>query len=129
MNRNVIDFLQQVDEERFEDDPREFIVTEVEGSDSESRRRCSEDLLRAMCRQFEAETTAICYEHVGSMLREYATDQTNKWVAKDAAVSTSISISRRLARNLTIVCSCANKFAIRIAIYSDSSYVRNLYSS
>jgi exportin-2 (importin alpha re-exporter) len=78
--------IREVDEERFEDDPHEFIVTEVEGSDSESRRKGSQDLLRAMCRQFETQTTAICLEHSGSMLAEFAADN-NKWTAKDAAVS------------------------------------------
>ena len=84
--------FRESDEERFEDDPREYMITEVEGSDSESRRKCSQDLLRAMCRQFEAETTAICSEHVGSMLAEFSSDPNSKWAAKDAAV-----------RNLNIV--------------------------
>ena len=74
------------DEERFEEDPREYILTEVEGSDSETRRRSSENLLRAMCRLFEAETVVICSEHVGTKLSEYATNPANAWVAKDAAV-------------------------------------------
>ena len=74
------------DEERFEDDPREYILTEVEGSDSETRRRSSEDLLRAMCRLFETETVIICSEHVSTMLSEYATNPANAWIAKDAAV-------------------------------------------
>jgi exportin-2 (importin alpha re-exporter) len=76
------------DEERFEDDPREYMLTEVEGSDSESRRKCSQDLLRSMCRHFEGETTKICEEHVVTMLTEYTADRTGKWKAKDAAVST-----------------------------------------
>ena len=78
--------VREVDEEKFEDDPQEFILTEIEGSDSESRRKCSRDLLRAMCRQFEAQTTAICSEHITSMLGEFASDN-NKWTAKDTAVS------------------------------------------
>jgi exportin-2 (importin alpha re-exporter) len=78
--------FREADEERFEDDPREYILTEVEGSDSESRRRCSQDLLRAMCRLFETETVVIGAEHVGSMLAEYAANPTTAWVAKDAAV-------------------------------------------
>ena len=78
--------FRESDEERFEDDPREYILTEVEGSDNESRRKCSQDLLRAMCRQFEPETTAICAEHVGSMLNEYNADPNGNWKAKDAAV-------------------------------------------
>jgi exportin-2 (importin alpha re-exporter) len=78
--------FRESDEETFEDDPVEFITTEVEGSDSGSRRRCSQDLLRAMCRQFETETTAVCSEHVGSMLSEYSKDPNGNWRAKDAAV-------------------------------------------
>jgi exportin-2 (importin alpha re-exporter) len=78
--------IREVDEERFEDDPQDFIMTEVEGNDSESRRRNSQELLRAMCRQFEPETTAICSEHVNSMLSEFSADN-SKWKAKDAAVS------------------------------------------
>ena len=81
------------DEERFEDDPREFIVTEVEGSDSESRRKCSQVLLRAMCRHFESQTTSICAEHVSSMLVEYAKDPNNKWAAKDAAINLMMGIA------------------------------------
>jgi len=78
--------FRESDEELFEDDPSEFILTEVEGSDSASRRRCSQDLLRAMCRQFEAQTTAICSEHIGVMLAEYGKDPNSQWKNKDAAV-------------------------------------------
>lgn len=95
------------DEERFEDDPREFLVTEVEGSDSETRRRCSQTLLRAMCRQFEQETTAICMGHVDTMLREFAADPDAKWKAKDAAVRSLrwlAVVFRCVALRLTLLC-------------------------
>jgi exportin-2 (importin alpha re-exporter) len=62
-------------------------VRDIEGEDSESRTRCSQELLRSMCRQFEPETTKICSEHINTMLAEYATDPVKKWTAKDAAVS------------------------------------------
>ena len=78
--------FRESDEERFEDDPSEFVLQEVEGSSSETRRRCSQDLLKAMCFQFENETTAICSEHVTAMLAEANADPANKWAAKDAAV-------------------------------------------
>jgi exportin-2 (importin alpha re-exporter) len=78
--------LREVDQESFEDDPREFILTEMEGSDSESRRRCSQVLLQAMCRIFEAETTSICMEHIATLLAEFAADPSNQWISKDAAV-------------------------------------------
>lgn len=87
--------IREVDEERFEDDPQEFILGDMEGSDTESRRKCSQDLLRAMCRQFESETTAICLEHVHTMLAEFTADPTNKWAAKDAAIHLMLGISIR----------------------------------
>lgn len=79
--------IREVDQERFEDDPAEFIATDIEGAETESRRKCSQDLLRAMCRQFEQQTTLICHEHVGTMLQQYQASPHEKWAAKDAAVS------------------------------------------
>ena len=37
--------IRETDEERFEDDPADFIMTDMEGSDSNSRRKCAQDLL------------------------------------------------------------------------------------
>ena len=81
--------VREIDEEKFEDDPQEFILTEIEGSDSESRRKCSRDLLRAMCRQFEVQTTAICTQHISEMLAEFSRNA-SQWKAKDAAVGDRI---------------------------------------
>lgn len=80
--------FRESDQERFEEDPSEYMVTEVEGSDSESRRKCSQDLLSAMCRHFETEATGICNELVVTMLTEFAKDPNGQWAAKDAAVRT-----------------------------------------
>jgi len=74
-----------VDEERFEDDPQEFIQTDMEGSDTDSRRKCSLDLAKAMCRQFEAQTTVICTEHIANMIADYGRDP-SQWARKDAAI-------------------------------------------
>jgi exportin-2 (importin alpha re-exporter) len=77
--------VRDVDEERFEDDPQEFIQTDMEGSETDSRRKCSLDLAKAMCRQFEAQTTLICTDHISSMIAEYTNDP-NQWARKDAAI-------------------------------------------
>eukprot|EP00934_Nitzschia_sp_Nitz4_P009244 Nitzschia sp. Nitz4//scaffold21_size171442//24428//27509//NITZ4_002145-RA/size171442-processed-gene-0.41-mRNA-1//-1//CDS//3329542363//9234//frame0 len=87
--------VRESDEEKFEDDPQEYIMTEIEGSDSESRRKCSRDLLRDMCRQFEAQTTAICMEHISSMLAEFGANP-SKWAAKDTAIHLMLGIAIRL---------------------------------
>lgn len=94
--------FRESDEELFEDDPREYIVTEIEGSDSESRRRCSQDLLRAMGRQFEPETTKICSEHIGVMLAKFHEDPDNKWASKDAAIHLMLGISIRRESSLGV---------------------------
>ena len=84
--------VREIDEEKFEDDPQEYILTEIEGSDSESRRKCARDLLKAMCRQFEMQTTAICTQHISKMLNEFSLDA-SKWKAKDAAVSDRLQMT------------------------------------
>ncbi|GKY96134.1 hypothetical protein MPSEU_000573500 [Mayamaea pseudoterrestris] len=87
--------FRESDEERFKGDPRDYMMTEIEGSDSESRRKCSQDLLRSMNRHFETETTQICQEHVGNMLAEYAKDPIGKWAAKDAAINLVMGVAIR----------------------------------
>jgi len=89
-------YFREVDEERFEDDPREFMVTEVEGSDSETRRKCSLDCLKAMGRQFEA-TTNICIGHIQSMIAEDVGGK--NWKAKDAAINLMMGIAIRAESN------------------------------
>jgi exportin-2 (importin alpha re-exporter) len=79
--------FRESDQERFEDDPKEYMLTEIEGSDNESRRKCSQDLLKAMCRHFESETTQICLEQTARLLAEYHQNPNSMWAAKDAAVS------------------------------------------
>lgn len=85
--------IREVDEERFEDDPEEYIMREIEGSETVSRRRCSQDLLKAMCRQFENETTTLSLGVVKNMINEFSADPTNKWSAKDTAINLIIGIA------------------------------------
>ena len=82
--------IRDVDEEQFEDDPAEFILSDMEESDTESRRKQSQILLRAMCRQFEEETTVICLECIQKMLSEFSSSNGEMWISKDAAVSTPL---------------------------------------
>jgi len=87
--------VREVDQELFEDDPAEFIAIDMEGSETQSRRKCSQELLRAMCRQFDTETTGICYEHIGQMLGEFQNNPNEKWAAKDAAINLMFGIASK----------------------------------
>jgi exportin-2 (importin alpha re-exporter) len=75
------------DEELFEDSPHDYILTEVEGLEHESRRYWALEFLKAMNRQFLTETTDICATQLQPMLLEYSQSPATQWVAKDAAVS------------------------------------------
>jgi exportin-2 (importin alpha re-exporter) len=86
--------IREIDEERFMDDPTEFILSDMESSDTESRRKCTQELLRAMCRQFESQTTSICYEHVSQMLQQFTTD-VQQWKMKDVAIHLMLGIAIR----------------------------------
>mmetsp|Transcript_61393 Transcript_61393/g.73848 ORF Transcript_61393/g.73848 Transcript_61393/m.73848 type:complete len:977 (+) Transcript_61393:114-3044(+) len=85
--------VREVDVEKFEDDAPDFILGDMEGSDTESRRKCSQELLRAMCLQFDNETTAICSEHITSMLGQFSKDPVNSWRAKDVAIYLMLAVA------------------------------------
>lgn len=67
----------------------------MEGSETVSRRKCSQELLKAMCRQFEDQTTAICLDQISKMLAEFNKDPSTKWAAKDTAINLMLGISIR----------------------------------
>lgn len=87
--------FRESDQEKFEDDPKEYMMTEIEGSDNESRRKCSQDLLKAMCRNFENQATEICSEQIGTMLAEYASNPNSYWVSKDTAIHLMMGVAIR----------------------------------
>jgi exportin-2 (importin alpha re-exporter) len=83
------------DEEVFEDNPEEYIRRDLEGSDIDTRRRAACDLVRALCRHFEAPVTAIFTTYVTSLLTEYAKSPTTNWRSKDAAIYLVTSLATR----------------------------------
>ncbi|OGE51107.1 hypothetical protein PENARI_c014G03336 [Penicillium arizonense] len=76
--------LRESDEELFEDEPIEFIRRDLEGSDSETRRRAATDFLRRLAEKFESSVTQVVLKYTQHYLAEYAKDPTN-WKAKDTA--------------------------------------------
>lgn len=76
--------LRPSDEELFEDDPIEFTRRDMEGSDSDSRRRAATDFLRELADNFEAKVTQVVMTYVNGYLANYASNKAN-WKDKDAA--------------------------------------------
>jgi exportin-2 (importin alpha re-exporter) len=78
--------FREVDEELFEDNPQEYIRRDAEGADTDTRRRGATDLVRGLCKSFEAEVIAIFTTHIEELLAEATADPAGAWKQKDAAI-------------------------------------------
>lgn len=78
--------LRESDEELFEDEPIEFIRRDLEGSDSETRRRAATDFLRRLAEKFEESVTKVVLKYTEHYLAEYSKDSASQWKSKDTAV-------------------------------------------
>jgi exportin-2 (importin alpha re-exporter) len=85
--------LRTSDEELFEDEPIEFIRRDLEGADSDTRRRASTDFLRALLTQFDELVTGVVMVYVNLHLQDYEKDQSSNWKSKDTAVYLFTSIA------------------------------------
>jgi len=79
--------LRDSDIETFEDEPIEFIRQDLEGSDSETRRRAAADFLRHLSDKFEASVTSIAMTLVDQLLHDYARNPQENWRSMDTAVN------------------------------------------
>ena len=85
--------LRDSDIEMFEDEPIDFIRRDLEGSDSETRRRAATDFLKQLMEQFEQPVTTIVMSYVEKFLAESTTNPTSNWRSKDTAVYLFCSIA------------------------------------
>ncbi|CAM9270853.1 unnamed protein product [Discosporangium mesarthrocarpum] len=87
--------MREADEETFEVDPEDYISGDMEGGDTETRRRGACDLVRGMCKHFEQQTTQILSGFIATMLSEYAANPDANWKAKDAAIQLMLALAVR----------------------------------
>lgn len=74
--------VRESDEELFEDDPIEYIRRDLEGSDSDTRRRASIDFLRELKSKNESLVTQVVLGYINHYLSKYQAEPTN-WKFKD----------------------------------------------
>ena len=87
--------LRDSDIETFEDEPIEFIRRDLEGSDSETRRRAATDFLRRLMEQFEAPVTTVTSRYVNQHLALYSENPSANWRSKDTAIYLFCSIAAK----------------------------------
>lgn len=85
--------LRESDVELFEDEPIEYIRRDLEGTDSETRRRAATDFLRQLMQQFQELVTTVTMQYVTHFMQEYSQDSKSKWKSKDTAVYLFCSIA------------------------------------
>ncbi|KAK3842665.1 MAG: putative importin-alpha export receptor [Linnemannia gamsii] len=87
--------LRESDEELFEDEPIEYIRRDLEGSDSETRRRAATELVRGLLDQYPTDVTAIITNYIQHYLQRYNSNVTDNWKDKDAAMFLLTSIAAK----------------------------------
>lgn len=87
--------LRDSDMELFEDEPIEFIRRDLEGSDSDTRRRAATDFLRQLMEQFEELVTNVVFKYIDHYLSEYQKYPKNNWRAKDTTIYLFSSIAAK----------------------------------
>ena len=87
--------LRESDIEMFEDEPIEFIRRDLEGSDSDTRRRAATDFLRQLMTQFETMVPEVVFRYIEHYLSDYSKDQRANWKSKDTAVYLYSSVAAK----------------------------------
>ncbi|KAI5849541.1 Cse1-domain-containing protein [Morchella snyderi] len=87
--------LRASDEELFEDDPIEFIRRDLEGSDSDTRRRAATDFLRQLLEQFDQNVTQVVWKYITHYLQDYNKNPKVNWRSKDTALYLFSSIAAK----------------------------------
>lgn len=83
--------LRESDIELFEDEPIEYIRRDLEGSDTDSRRRAATDFLRQLQGKFEQLVTSVAGRYINHYLEQGKTN----WKDKDTAISLFLSIAAK----------------------------------
>ena len=87
--------LRDSDMELFEDEPIEFIRRDLEGSDSDTRRRAATDFLRQLMVKFEAIVSTVVLRYIDHYLSNYRQSPASNWKSKDTAVYLYSSIAAK----------------------------------
>lgn len=93
--------LRESDEELFEDDPIEYIRRDLEGSDSDTRRRACTDFLKELKEKNEPLVTNVVMSHIKNFFAQYNVDHTSNWKYKDLCVYlfTSLAINGKVTNS------------------------------
>jgi exportin-2 (importin alpha re-exporter) len=93
--------LRDADVELFEDNAVEYIRRDVEGSDSETRRRAACDLVKGLSTHYEAPVAAIFSVTISQLVAAARAAPQAEWRSKDVAVNLVVALMSKVTRTQT----------------------------
>ncbi|CEP62978.1 importin-alpha export receptor LALA0_S06e08240g [Lachancea lanzarotensis] len=78
--------LREADEELFEDDPIEYVRRDLEGSDSETRRKGCTDFVKELKEKNEHVVVSLVLKQIKAFFLKYQEDPANNWKYKDLSI-------------------------------------------
>lgn len=78
--------LRESDIELFEDDPIEYIRRDLEGSDTDTRRRACTDFLKELKEKNEQLVTSVFTNHITKFFSQYQANPNSNWKFKDICI-------------------------------------------
>ncbi|KAJ9088941.1 importin-alpha export receptor [Entomophthora muscae] len=78
--------LRESDMELFEDEPLAYVRSEIDGSQSDSRRQSSFELIRSLISQYEATLSSVFGDYCTNFLARYSQSPRENWKDKDTAI-------------------------------------------
>ena len=112
--------LRDSDMELFEDEPIEFIRRDLEGSDSDTRRRAATDFLRQLMAKFESMVSTVVLRYIDHYLSDYSRSPARNWRSKDTAVYLYSSIAARGTLTASQGVTSVNSFANVIDFFQNN---------
>lgn len=109
--------LRESDMELFEDEPIEFIRRDLEGSDSDTRRRATTDFLRQLMAKFPIMVSNVVNRYVDHYLSDYTRDTRANWKSKDTAVYLYSAIAAKSTITTSQGVTSTNDFADIVAFF------------
>lgn len=85
--------VREEDEELFDMNWVEYVRRDMEGSDSDTRRRMACELVKGLTQHYPAEVTNLCSAYVSAMLEEGARDPARNWKSKDCAIYLVVALT------------------------------------
>ncbi|GAM18217.1 hypothetical protein SAMD00019534_013920 [Acytostelium subglobosum LB1] len=78
--------LRESDLELYEDNAAEYMRRDIEGSDSDTRRRAAIELVKGLRKYFETQVTQLISVDINQLLQHYRANPQENWLSKDSAI-------------------------------------------